>query len=211
MFNRCNLRRKQRREQQINEFVRNETYVDFGGQSTRNTLILKEHCVTDDIVEKYEKNEAILTQLQTSCKSPLTSKCSSVAYKIALAEKVDSAMTQQNLSSKSLETCGATKKATSNRFRTASKTAALMLAHRIYLQRQSCINKLKFCSYYLKDMATATLAVMKLSKTDEEKKLAVLGLQCHSKASEPFFPAASYSNGSKYNFRHVYITCSLQF
>ena len=68
------------------------------------------------------------------------------------------------------------------------------------MQRQTCINKLKCCSYYLKDLAGATIAVMKLSKTDEDQETALLGLKCHHKSTEPFFSTVSYVDGGKYDF-----------
>ena len=172
-------RKKQRREQKRNRFVVNETFLDFSGEDIRNTAVLRQHCVTAQIAAKYEDNKDVLLCLRKACKPPLTKRSSSVAYKVLLAKKLNAAMTEQNLSSKSLSTCCLSKKATRNQFRSATETAALILAHRVYLQRQSCINKLKFCFYFLKDYAAALLAVMKMCKTEAEQKVALMGLQCH--------------------------------
>ena len=58
------------------------------------------------------------------CVSPLTGRVTSgVAYKVKLAERLEATMRAENLSAESVATCGASKKATSNRFRSATETS----------------------------------------------------------------------------------------
>ena len=193
-------REKQRRAQKIEQFVHSETFIDFAGKSTTSTNCLKVHEIDGGILQKYDSVKDEIQKSRLSCAQPISSRSNRVAYRIVLAERLQVAFENRKLSMKSLSTCGASTGAMNNKYRQPSLTAGLTLSDRVYQQRQMCINKLKSCSYYLRDLAIATIAAMELNDKSKDRKLALLGLQCHTRATEPFFSGISYADGGIYDF-----------
>ena len=82
----------------------------------------------------------------------------------------------------------------------AAKMASLKLAEALYLKREQCVQQLKYSATKIKSFAESIVATIDLQNTEKERQLALLGLQCHNKASEAFFTEVSYKNGSGYDY-----------
>ena len=62
------------------------------------------------------------------------------------------------------------------------------------------MQQLKYSANKIKSFAESIVATMNLQINENERQLALLGMKCHNKASESFFPDISYEDGVAYDF-----------
>ena len=170
---------KVREQHKIDELLEEQTSIDFNGEYCADVKILQDHCPSDVTVQRYTEKKDDVLKARKICKSSVSPNSSSVAYKAALYELFVTAIVEANLTAESLASCGGSKKPLNKMYKKSWEIAARSLAHKVYLHRQMTTNKLKYRSYDLKDLATRILATMKLTVTEEQCRLALLGLHCH--------------------------------
>ena len=197
-------RLQERREKAERKFNKSATFINFAEGPLTATKVLKDHVEKCDTCDN---KRDILRRQRKWCAPPFPCRGSGPSYRLKVAVKLEEMFREEEISLDSLATCVVNKKMLKNPQRPPTWTAALALANRVYLLRKSCIGRLTHCALALKDKAVEIKSLMSLVSKEEEdeilgddEKLALLGLNCHRRYSEPYFPDVSYKSGEKYNF-----------
>ena len=172
-------RDKARKERKMETALDEGVSLDFGGEYCNDVTILREHCPSEAIVEKFYERKDMIVNARSSCKSTLTQRTTSAAVRAKLVGLLETAIVEANLTAESVASCGGSKKAEKRTYNVPSTTAARSLANRVYNHRKMCVSNLYNLATRLRDLATGIIATMKLSLTEEQQRLALLGLQSH--------------------------------
>ena len=122
-------------------------------------------------------------------------------YKLMLSRKLLSALEKLPVEDESWMTIpGMSKKALKRKHFNPRNRASMILAELAWLKRQQCITVLKIQLNRLSSYADAIISKMDIQEKESEKMIALLGLQSHQKASEPFMADISYVDGQPYNY-----------
>ena len=191
-------RRRERKQKSIEE-----SHIDFSNVgSCSDTHILQTHQPSAEIVSRFNGYKKSLLKGRQHFKHPFASGWSgkNVKYKFAVAEKLESAIEELHLSDKSLKTAGITIKNLKNKYFNSVRVAAKKLSEAMLLKREQCVSQLKLSSNRLKSLGESILATIALQTKDKDKEVALLGLQCHNKGSEPYLTAVSYKDRTGYDY-----------
>ena len=192
-----------------NNFESCEVFIDFSlHQNGTDIGVLRNHVVNDEAFQReFSCCKKSLLKLRRKCHPPFVNSSRPAMYRLELSNVLERAIINYHLSEKSLLTTGMTKSNVLQKYQSMSNAAARTLANRIFLMRQACISQLTYCAHKLRDLAETILCHRDLMENKSDKDIALLGLQCHDKRSEPYFDSVSYTNGEPYDFS-ADITCN---
>ena len=77
------------------------------------------------------------------------------------------------------------------------------LVNTITIRRNAWVNNFKYNFHQIGDFSKSLLDKHKLAENYENKYNALLGLKCHQRGIEPYFPSTSFISGSKYNYSNI--------
>ena len=128
-------------------------------------------------------------------------KSATACYKLMLSRKLRSALGNLSIDDESWITIpGMSKKALKRKHFDPRNRASIILAELAWLKRQQCVTVLKIQLNRLSSFADAIISKMDIQEKDSDKMAALLGLQSHQKASEPYIANVSYVDGQPYNY-----------
>ena len=121
--------------------------------------------------------------------------------KLMLSRKLLSALRNLPIDDESWITIpGMPKKALKRKHFDPRNRASIILAELAWLKRQQCVTVLKIQLNRLSSFAEAIISKMDIQEKESDKMAALLGLQSHQKASEPYIANVSYADSKPYNY-----------
>ena len=175
-----------------------------------NTNSLLKHTILSELAECYKsfENDIVRGRCLVSPPSQFGSvsargnmKSATACYKLMLSRNLRSALENLSVDDVSWMTIpGISKKALKRKHFNPRNRASIVLAELAWLKRQQCITVLKIQLNRLSSYANAIISKMDIHEKESDKVTALLGLQSHQKASEPYIANVSYVDGQPYNY-----------
>ena len=175
-----------------------------------NTNSLLNHTISPELAKSFKsfEKEIIRGRCLVSPPTQYSSvsargnlRSATACYKLMLSRKLLSALEKVPVDDESWMTIpGMSKKALKRKHFNPRNRASMILAELAWLKRQQCITVLKIQLNRLSSYADAIISKMDIQEKESEKMIALLGLQSHQKASEPFMADISYVDGQPYNY-----------
>ena len=175
-----------------------------------NTNSLLNHTILSELAESYKsfENDIVRGRCLVSPPSQFGSvsargnmKSATACYKLMLSRNLRSALENLSVDDVSWMTIpGISKKALKRKHFNPRNRASIVLAELAWLKRQQCITVLKIQLNRLSSYADAIISKMDIQEKESDKVTALLGLQSHQKASEPYIANVSYVDGQPYNY-----------
>ena len=175
-----------------------------------NTNSLLNHTIPPELAKSYKSFEKEI--IRGRCLVSPPTQYSSVSargnmrsatayYKLMLSRKLLSALGNVPIDDESWMTIpGMSRKALKRKHFNPRNRASIILAELAWLKRQQCVTVLKIQLNRLSSFADAIISKMDIQDKESEKMAALLGLQSHQKASEPYIANISYVDGQPYNY-----------
>ena len=185
--------------------------INFSSEKVSgNTNSLLNHTMPPELAKSYKsfEKEIIRGRCLVSPPTQFSSvsargnmKSATAYYKLMLSRKLLSALEKTPVDDESWMTIpGISKKALKRKHFNPRNRASMILAELAWLKRQQCITVLKIQLNRLSSYADAIISKMDVQEKESEKMIALLGLQSHQKASEPFTANISYADSQPYNY-----------
>ena len=185
--------------------------INFSSEKVAgNTNSLLNHTIPPELAKSYKsfEKEIIRGRCLVSPPTQFSSvsargnmKSATAYYKLMLSRKLLSALEKAPVDDESWMTIpGISKKALKRKHFNPRNRASMILAELAWLKRQQCITVLKIQLNRLSSYADAIISKMDVQEKESEKMIALLGLQSHQKASEPFTANISYADSQPYNY-----------
>ena len=185
--------------------------INFSSEKVAgNTNSLLNHTISPELAKSFKsfEKEIIKGRCLVSPPTQYSSvsargnlRSATACYKLMLSRKLLSALEKVPVDDESWMTIpGMSKKALKRKHFNPRNRASMILAELAWLKRQQCITVLKIQLNRLSSYADAIISKMDIQEKEFEKIIALLGLQSHQKASEPFIADISYVDGQPYNF-----------
>ena len=175
-----------------------------------NTNSLLNHTIPPELAKSYKSFEKEIIRGRCLVSPPTqyssvsargNMRSATACYKLMLSRKLLSALEKMPVDDESWMTIpGISKKALKRKHFNPRNRASMILAELAWLKRQQCITVLKIQLNRLSSYADAIISKMEIQEKESEKMIALLGLQSHQKASEPFMADISYVDGQPYNY-----------
>ena len=185
--------------------------IDFTSKKVSgNTNSLLNHTIPPELANNYKSFEKEIVRGRCSVSPPRqyssvaargNMKSATAYYKLMLSRKLLSALGNLSIDDESWITIpGMSKKALKRKHFNPRNRASIILAELAWLKRQQCVTVLKIQLNRLSSYADAIISKMDIQDKESEKMAALLGLQSHQKASEPYIANISYVDGQPYNY-----------
>ena len=185
--------------------------INFSSEKVAgNTNSLLNHTIPPELVKSYKSFEKEIIRGRCLVSPPTqyssvsargNMKSATAYYKLMLSRKLLSALEKVPVDDESWMTIpGMSKKALKRKHFNPRNRASMILAELAWLKRQQCITVLKIQLNRLSSYADAIISKMDVQEKESEKMIALLGLQSHQKASEPFTANISYADSQPYNY-----------
>ena len=185
--------------------------IDFTSEKVAgNTNSLLNHTITPELVKSFESFEKEIVRGRCLVSPPIqyssvsagrNIRSATAYYKLMLSRKLLSALEKVPVDDESWMTIpGISKKALKRKHFNPRNRASMILAELAWLKRQQCITVLKIQLNRLSSYTDAIISKMDIQEKESDKMIALLGLQSHQKASEPFMANISYVDGEPYNY-----------
>ena len=185
--------------------------INFSSEkAVGNTNSLLNHIISPELAKSFKsfEKEIIRGRCLVSPPTQYSSvsargnlRSATACYKLMLSRKLLSALEKVPVDDESWMTIpGMSKKALKRKHFNPRNRASMILAELAWLKRQQCITVLKIQLNRLSSYADAIISKMDIQEKESEKMIALLGLQSHQKASEPFMADISYVDGQPYNY-----------
>ena len=187
--------------------------IDFTSKKVAgNTNSLLNHSIPPELAKSYKSFEKEIvrgrclvsppTQYSSvSARGTGNMKSATAYYKLMLSRKLLPALENLSVDDESWITIpGMSKKALKRKHFNPRNRASIILAELAWLKRQQCLTVLKIQLNRLSSFADAIISKIDIQDKESEKMAALLGLQSHQKASEPYIANVSYVNGQPYNY-----------
>ena len=185
--------------------------IDFTSEKVAgNTNSLLNHTIPPELAKSFKsfEKEIIRGRCLVSPPTQFSSvsargnmKTASACYKLMLSRKLLSALGNLSIDDESWITIpGMSKKALKRKHFNPRNRASIILAELAWLKRQQCVTVLKIQLNRLSSYADAIISKMDIQDKESDKMAALLGLQSHQKASEPYIANVSYVDGQPYNY-----------
>ena len=185
--------------------------IDFSSEKVAgNTNSLLNHTISPELAKSYKlfEKEIIRGRCLASPPTEYSSvsarghlKSATACYKLMLSRKLLSALRNLSIDDESWITIpGMSKKALKRKHFDPRNRASIILAELAWLKRQQCVTVLKIQLNRLSSFADAIISKMDIQEKESDKMAALLGLQSHQKASEPYIANVSYVDSQPYNY-----------
>ena len=185
--------------------------IDFTSEKVAgNTNSLLNHTIPPELAKSFKSFEKEIIRGRCLVSPPTqyssvsargNMKTASACYKLMLSRKLLSALGNLSIDDESWITIpGMSKKALKRKHFNPRNRASIILAELAWLKRQQCVTVLKIQLNRLSSYADAIISKMDIQEKESDKMAALLGLQSHQKASEPYIANVSYVNGQPYNY-----------
>ena len=185
--------------------------INFSSEKVAgNTNSLLNHTIPPELAKSYKSFEKEIIRGRCLVSPPTqysslsargNMKSATAYYKLMLSRKLLSALEKAPVDDESWMTIpGMSKKALKRKHFNPRNRASMILAELAWLKRQQCITVLKIQLNRLSSYADAIISKMDVQEKESEKMIALLGLQSHQKASEPFTANISYADSQPYNY-----------
>ena len=185
--------------------------IDFTSEKVAgNTNSLLNHTVPPELATSFKSFEKEIIRGRCLVSPPTqyssvsargNMKTASACYKLMLSRKLLSALGNLSIDDESWITIpGMSKKALKRKHFNPRNRASIILAELAWLKRQQCVTVLKIQLNRLSSYADAIVSKMDIQDKESDKMAALLGLQSHQKASEPYIANVSYVDGQPYNY-----------
>ena len=185
--------------------------IDFTSEKIAgNTNSLLNHTILPELVKSFKSFEKEIIRGRCLVSPPTqyssvsargNMKSATAYYKLMLSRKLLSALENLSVDDESWITIpGMSKKALKRKHFNPRNRASIILAELAWLKRQQCLTVLKIQLNRLSSYADAIISKIDIQEKESEKMAALLGLQSHQKASEPYIANVSYANGQPYNY-----------
>ena len=185
--------------------------IDFTSEKVAgNTSSLLNHTIPPELAKRYKSFEKEIVRGRCLVSPPTqyssvsargNMRSATAYYKLMLSRKLLSALENLSIDDESWITIpGMSKKALKRRHFNPRNRASIILAELAWLKRQQCVTVLKIQLNRLSSYADAIMSKMDIQDKESEKIAALLGLQSHQKASEPYIANISYVDGQPYNY-----------
>ena len=185
--------------------------IDFSSKKIAgNTNSLLNHTIPPELAKDYKSFEKEIVRGRCLVSPPTqyssvstrgNMKSATACYKLMLSRKILSALGNLSMDDESWITIpGMSKKALKRKHFNPRNRASIILAELAWLKRQQCVTVLKIQLNRLSSFADAIISKMDIQEKESDKMAALLGLQSHQKASEPYIANVSYVDGQPYNY-----------
>ena len=185
--------------------------IDFTSEKVAgNTNSLLNHTIPPELAKSFKSFEREIIRGRCLVSPPTqyssvsargNMKTASACYKLMLSRKLLSALGNLSIDDESWITIpGMSKKALKRKHFNPRNRASIILAELAWLKRQQCVTVLKIQLNRLSSYADAIISKMDIQDKESDKIAALLGLQSHQKASEPYTANVSYVDGQPYNY-----------
>ena len=185
--------------------------IDFTSEKVAgNTNSLLDHTIPPELAKSYKSFEKEIIKGRCLVSPPTqyssvsargNMKSATAYYKLMLSRKLLSALGNLSIDDESWITIpGMSKKALKRKHFNPRNRASIILAELAWLKRQQCLTVLKIQLNRLSSYADAIISKIDIQDKESEKIAALLGLQSHQKASEPYIANVSYVDGQPYNY-----------
>ena len=185
--------------------------IDFTSEKVAgNTNSLLNHTIPTELAKSYKSYEKEIVRGRCSVSPPTqyssvsargNMRSATACYKLMLSRKLLSALRNLSIDDESWMTIpGMSKKALKRNHFDPRNRASIILAELAWLKRQQCVTVLKIQLNRLSSYADAIISKMDIQEKQSDKMAALLGLQSHQKASEPYIANVSYVDGQPYNY-----------
>ena len=185
--------------------------IDFTSEKVSgNTNSLLNHTIPPELAKSFKSFEKEIIRGRCLISPPTQygsvsargdMKSATAYYKLMLSRKLLSALENLSVDEESWITIpGMSKKALKRKHFNPRNRASIILAELAWLKRQQCLTVLKIQLNRLSSYADAIISKIDIQDKESEKMAALLGLQSHQKASEPYIANVSYVNGQPYNY-----------
>ena len=185
-----------------------EKFIDFSTtNSSVSTVGLKEHFILPATHVKFACDKSIRRDILKGRKkiNPTYAKAKSAGMqKFALAKKLSVAIKNEKLSFASYATAGIKKAKFKRKNININAIATKKLALNTFLHREKCVASLKYYCNKIQSFAQEIKSTVELETSVKRKDVALLGLNSHSKHSEPFCKRIAYKNGCHFPFSKVH-------
>ena len=213
-------RKRYARTKKTKEYMRNykpfyrdceKIRIDFTSEKVAgNTNSLLNHTIPLELAKSFKSFEKEIIRGRCLVSPPTqyssvsargNMKTASACYKLMLSRKLLSALGNLSINDESWITIpGMSKKALKRKHFNPRNRASIILAELAWLKRQQCVTVLKIQLNRLSSYADAIISKMDIQDKESDKMAALLGLQSHQKASEPYIANVSYVDGQPYNY-----------
>ena len=213
-------RKRYARTERRKEYMRNyrpfyrdceKIRIDFTSEKVAgNTNSLLNHTMPPELAKSFKSFEKEIIRGRCLVSPPTqyssvsargNMKTASACYKLMLSRKLLSALGNLSIDDESWITIpGMSKKALKRKHFNPRNRASIILAELAWLKRQQCVTVLKIQLNRLSSYADAIISKMDIQDKESDKMAALLGLQSHQKASEPYIANVSYVDGQPYNY-----------
>ena len=185
--------------------------IDFTSEKVAgNTNSLLNHTIPPELAKSFKSFEKEIIRGRCLVSPPTqyssvsargNMKTATACYKLMLSRKLLSALGNLSIDDESWITIpGMSKKALKRKHFNPRNRASIILAELAWLKRQQCVTVLKIQLNRLSSYADAIISKMDIQEKESDKMAALLGLQSHQKASEPYIANVSYVDGQPYNY-----------
>ena len=185
--------------------------IDFSSEKVAgNTNSLLNHTIPPELAKNYKPFEKEIVRGRCLVSPPTqyssvsargNMRSATAYYKLMLSRKLLSALGNLSIDDESWITIpGMSKKALKRKHFNPRNRASIILAELAWLKRQQCVTVLKIQLNRLSSYADAIISKMDIQEKESDKMAALLGLQSHQKASEPYIAKISYVDGQPYNY-----------
>ena len=185
--------------------------IDFSSEKVAgNTNSLLDHTIPSELAKSFKSFEKEIIRGRCLVSPPTqyssvsargNMKTATAYYKLMLSRKIMSALGNLSIDDESWITIpGMSKKALKRKHFNPRNRASIILAELAWLKRQQCVTVLKIQLNRLSSYADAIISKMDIQEKESDKMAALLGLQSHQKASEPYMANVSYVDGQPYNY-----------
>ena len=185
--------------------------IDFTSEKVAgNTNSLLNHTISPELAKSFKSFEKEIVRGRCLVSPPTQyssvsargkMKTATACYKLMLSRKLLSALGNLSIDDESWITIpGISKKALKRKHFNPRNRASIILAELAWLKRQQCVTVLKIQLNRLSSYADAIISKMDIQEKESDKMAALLGLQSHQKASEPYIANVSYVDGQPYNY-----------
>ena len=185
--------------------------IDFSSEKVAgNTNSLLSHTIPPELAKSFKSFEKEIVRGRSRVSPPnqyssisarRNMKTATACYKLMLSRKLLSALGNLSIDDESWTTIpGMSKKALKRKHFNPRNRASIILAELAWLKRQQCVTVLKIQLNRLSSYADAIISKMDIQEKESDKMAALLGLQSHQKASEPYIANVSYVDGKPYNY-----------
>ena len=185
--------------------------IDFTSKKVAgNTNSLLNHTIPPELAKSYKSFEKEIIRGRCLASPPTqyssvsargNIKTATACYKLMLSRKLLSALENMPIDDESWITIpGMSKKALKRKHFNPRNRASIILAELAWLKRQQCVTVLKIQLNRLSSYADAIISKMDIQEKESDKMAALLGLQSHQRASEPYIANVSYVDGQPYNY-----------